>query len=247
METTITRSPEPLTAACDVQHLDFEKGEILLVNKPLDWSSFDVVHRVRDLFHVTKVGHAGTLDPKATGLLIVCTGRQTKMIWRFSDQEKEYEGVMRLGAKTDSFDSETPEREGGDYSTITEGQIRDVFKGFIGTQTQTPPMYSAVKRRGTPLYKFARKGRTLVREAREILISRFEVTKVDLPDVHFRIVCSKGTYVRALVDDCGSRLGCGAYLRELRRTRIGTLSLDQAFDIKALHALGDRFNARHGE
>jgi tRNA pseudouridine55 synthase len=227
--------------------LDFETGEILLVDKPLNWTSFDVVHRVKELFHVRKVGHAGTLDPKATGLLILCTGKKTKTISEFTGQEKEYEGIMQLGATTASFDSEMPECNAKDFLRVREEQVRDVFRSFLGTQRQTPPMYSAVKYGGKPLYKYARKGRTLERQSREITISQFELLKMDLPFVHFRIVCSKGTYIRSIVDECGAQLLCGAYLKELRRTRIGAMVVQQALHIEELHSLGQRFSMHSGE
>ncbi|HTY11309.1 MAG TPA: tRNA pseudouridine(55) synthase TruB [Bacteroidota bacterium] len=242
---TLSRN-EPVTMASDVTSLDFESGEILLVDKPKDWTSFDVVHRVRDLFNVRKVGHAGTLDPKATGLLILCTGRKTKDIDSFGGQEKEYEGTMQLGATTASLDSETPEENLKDFSRITEQQLREAFASFIGTQLQVPPMYSAVKYDGKPLYKLARKGRSREREPREVTVSDFTLVRTDLPLVFFRIVCSKGTYIRSVVDECGKKLGCGAYVKELRRTRIGGLSLQQALQIEELHQLSDRCaSAKH--
>jgi tRNA pseudouridine55 synthase len=227
--------------------LDFETGEILLVDKPLNWTSFDVVHRVKELFHVRKVGHAGTLDPRATGLLILCTGKKTKTINEFAGQEKEYEGIMQLGATTASFDSEMPERNARDFLGVREEQVRDVFQSFLGTQRQTPPMYSAVKYGGKPLYKYARKGRTVERQSREITISQFELLKMDLPFLHFRVVCSKGTYIRSVVDECGAKLLCGAYLKELRRTRIGAMVVQQALHIEELHSLGQRFSMQSGE
>jgi tRNA pseudouridine55 synthase len=239
MNMTLNQS-DPVTMTSDIHSLDFEKGEVLLVDKPLNWTSFDVVHRVRDLFHVKKVGHAGTLDPKATGLLILCTGKKTKEIDTFTGQEKEYEGIMQLGATTVSFDSETPEQDQKDFLRIDEKQILDVFSTFVGVQLQVPPMYSAVKYAGKPLYKYARKGRSLERQPREITVSEFTLIKMDLPLVYFRVVCSKGTYIRSIVDECGKKLLCGAYLKELRRTRIGSLSLQQALQIEDLHSLSDR-------
>jgi tRNA pseudouridine55 synthase len=239
MNMTVNQS-DPVTMTSDIHSLDFEKGEILLVDKPLNWTSFDVVHRVRDLFHVKKVGHAGTLDPKATGLLILCTGKKTKEIDTFTGQEKEYEGIMQLGATTVSFDSETPEQDQKDFLRIDEKQILDVFSTFVGVQLQIPPMYSALKYGGKPLYKYARKGRSLERQPREITVSEFTLIKMDLPLVYFRVVCSKGTYIRSIVDECGKKLLCGAYLKELRRTRIGSLSLQQALQIEDLHSLSDR-------
>jgi tRNA pseudouridine55 synthase len=216
---------------------DSEEGSMLLVDKPLDWTSFDVVNRVRQLFHVKKAGHAGTLDPKATGLLIICTGKKTKTIDEFSALEKEYEAVLELGASTPSLDSETEIAERKEFSSISEEQVREVLQSFIGQQLQTPPMYSAVKHNGKPLYKFARKGRTVERAPREVFIRDIEITAIQLPLVHFRIVCSKGTYIRALVDDCGKKLGCGAYVKELRRTRIGNYRVADALQIPRLHEL----------
>jgi tRNA pseudouridine55 synthase len=236
----IMEPSEPVTLKSDVSTLDFEKGETILVDKPIDWTSFDVVHRVRDLFHVKKVGHAGTLDPKATGLLILCTGRRTKDIDLYSGREKEYEGVMQLGATTASLDSETPLEDRRDYSSVTEERLRAVIEAHLGTQMQLPPMYSAVKHSGKPLYKYARKGRSMEREPREVTISEFELLTVELPLVQFRVVCSKGTYIRALVDQCGKELGCGAFLHELRRTRIGDLSLGQALNLDGLYSLSQR-------
>ena len=231
---------EPVTIDSDVSSLDFEKGEMILVDKPLDWTSFDVVHRVRDLFHVKKVGHAGTLDPKATGLLILCTGKRTKEIDLYSGREKEYKGVMQLGATTASLDSETPQVDVRDYSSVTEDALRSVFHAHVGLQMQMPPMYSAVKHSGKPLYKYARKGKSFDRPPREVSVSEFELLKFDLPFVHFRVVCSKGTYIRTLVDQCGQELGCGAFLYELRRTRIGDLSLSGALNLDALYSLSQR-------
>ncbi|MDE3057262.1 MAG: tRNA pseudouridine(55) synthase TruB [Bacteroidota bacterium] len=208
-----------------------EEGNVLLIDKPLGWTSFDVVNRVRKAFQVKKAGHAGTLDPKATGLLIVCTGKKTKTIDEYAGLEKEYEGVMELGATTPSFDSETEVKERKDFSAITGEQVTRVLQSFIGRQLQVPPMYSAVKHNGKPLYKFARKGRIIERAPRAIVISEIEVQAVRLPFVHFRIVCSKGTYIRALADDCGKKLGCGAYLKQLRRTRIGDFHVADAIQI----------------
>jgi len=213
---------------------------MILVDKPLDWTSFDVVHRVRDLFHVKKVGHAGTLDPKATGLLILCTGKRTKEIDLYSGREKEYKGVMQLGATTASLDSETPQVDVRDYSSVTEDALHSVFRAHVGLQMQMPPMYSAVKHSGKPLYKYARKGKSFDRPPREVSVSEFELLKFDLPFVHFRVVCSKGTYIRTLVDQCGQELGCGAFLYELRRTRIGDLSLSGALNLDALYSLSQR-------
>lgn len=219
------------------ESLNFETGEIILVNKPEDWTSFDVVARLRSMYKITKIGHAGTLDPKATGLLIICTGKMTKSITQFSDMEKEYIGVLALGAVTKSFDSETEIIETKDFSRINASDIERVFNAHLGKQKQIPPMYSAVKVNGKRLYKFARKGREVEREAREITISEFEMTEFNPPDIGFRVVCSKGTYIRSLVNDCGVALGCGAYLKKLIRTRIGQFSVNDAYTVEQLHLL----------
>jgi tRNA pseudouridine55 synthase len=214
--------------------VDLKLGEVLLVNKPLDWTSFDVVSKIRNLFHLKKVGHAGTLDPKATGLLIICTGTRTKRISEFTDLDKEYVGVMELGAVTPSGDTETHVSERRSLESVTEIQIRELTREFAGQIEQIPPMHSAVKFKGKPLYKIARKGKTVERKPRKVEIKEFEITETDLPDVSFRVLCSKGTYIRALVTDFGDRLGCGAYLKSLVRTRIGGFSVQDALSLREL-------------
>jgi tRNA pseudouridine55 synthase len=210
---------------------------MLLIDKPLDWTSFDVVKKVRFTFQTRKVGHAGTLDPKATGLLIVCTGKRTKEIDQFVGLEKEYTGTLELGIRTPSFDSETEVSERGDSSAITDEAIFAAVAQMIGTQLQMPPMYSALKYGGRPLYRYARAGKTVVREPREILVSAFAIEAIRRPYVDFRVVCSKGTYVRTLVDDIGQKLGCGASLSALRRTRIGQFHVDDATTIEQLNLI----------
>lgn len=221
-----------------------DQGEILLVDKPLDWSSFDVVKKVRSLFHVRKVGHAGTLDPKATGLLIVCTGRQTKNINSFLELNKEYEGSFLLGVRTPSCDSETDVCERNDVSFVTLEILNATIKGFLGRQNQIPPMFSAAKFCGSPLYILARQGKTVERSSKEIEIKEFDISGYQQPLVKFRIVCSKGTYVRTVVDDLGTRLGCGATLQDLRRTRIGIHSVRNALSIEDLIELRDTLDRR---
>ncbi|HTY37338.1 MAG TPA: tRNA pseudouridine(55) synthase TruB [Bacteroidota bacterium] len=216
--------------AQDVQ----DEGEILLIDKPLHWTSFDVIYRVRQWFGIKKVGHAGTLDPRASGLLIVCTGRQTKRIESFAGLDKEYVGTFELGIRTPSFDLETEISERGDYSGVTLEGLRAAIDGFMGKQLQTPPMFSAAKYKGKPLYKYARKGRTIEREPKEIEVSEFSVLSFVPPVVEFRISCSKGTYIRSLVNDLGNKLGCGAALCTLRRTRIGAFSVEDALTIGQL-------------
>jgi tRNA pseudouridine55 synthase len=220
--------------------LDLEAGEIILVDKPMDWTSFDVVARVRSLHNIKKIGHAGTLDPKATGLLILCTGKMTKSISEFQDFEKEYTGVMEIGSTTKSFDSETEVIDKKEVSHIYPDMIREVFKSFLGVQQQLPPMYSAVKIDGKRLYKSARKGKDVVRQTREVFIKEFEMTSFDTPHVGFRVVCSKGTYIRALANDSGEKLGCGAFVKQLIRTRIGPYLLTDAMTMEDIHMLGTK-------
>ncbi len=210
------------------------EGQVLLVNKPRGWTSFDVASRVRTLLHVRKVGHAGTLDPMATGLLILCTEKKTKDIDRFQGMEKEYRVGMVLGARTSSFDAETPITEYHSTEDITAEAIRKVMAGFVGSQLQLPPMWSAVKVGGKRLYKYARKGKEVERTQREVLISSITVSDITIPFVEFTVVCSKGTYVRSLVNDIGTQLGCGAYVASLVRTRIGEFHLDGALTLEQL-------------
>jgi tRNA pseudouridine55 synthase len=213
---------------------DFETGEVLLVNKPLKWTSFDVVNRLRIVIRESlgikkiKVGHAGTLDPLADGLLIICTGRFTKKIDEFQAQEKEYTGTFRIGSTTPSFDLEHEIDAVYDYSHVTPELINEAISNLTGDIEQVPPTYSAIKIGGRRAYKFARKDKELVLEPRKINISEFEITSINLPDVNFRIVCSKGTYIRALARDFGKAIGSGAHLVELRRTRIGRFKLSEA-------------------
>ena len=202
-----------------------------MINKELRWTSFDVVKKIRNLLKVKKVGHAGTLDPLATGLLIVCAGKMTKQINRFMDQEKEYTGALIIGKTTPSVDLETEINEIKSIDHITEENILETSKKFIGTLQQIPPVYSALKKGGEPLYKKARKGENVVIEPREVKSKEFEITGIDLPEVRFRLVCSKGFYVRSLVRDFGEALGVGAHMTELVRTRIGEFSITEALTI----------------
>lgn len=208
-----------------------EDGLILLVNKPKNWSSFDVVKKIRSSFKLRKVGHSGTLDPLAEGLMILATNKKTKQLQYFSDLDKEYYGKMIIGAKTSSFDAETEIIERNDYSNITREFLEEIFQKFIGTISQLPPIYSAVKYFGKPLYKYARKGKKLDLVERNVKINNLELLDFSPPEIKFRVVCSKGTYIRSLVSDIGNALGCGAYLIELVRTKIGNYSLDQALSL----------------
>ena len=216
-----------------------DAGTIFLVDKPLQWTSFDVVHKIRQSLGIAKAGHAGTLDPRATGLLIICTGRRTKQVHEFADLEKEYTGTFQLGIRTPSFDMETSITQHADISSVTEERLESAAKGFLGKQLQVPPMYSAVKHQGKPLYKYARKGQTIERKAKEIEMMEFSILSFTPPHVTFRVRCSKGTYIRALVNDIGEILGCGATLVELRRTRIGDFRVENALTIGQLESMKD--------
>jgi tRNA pseudouridine55 synthase len=220
---------------------DFPEGEVLLFDKPYNWTSFDVVNKVKVFLKYychnpkIKVGHAGTLDPLATGLVIVCTGKKTKEIDSIQTFEKEYEGVFTIGATRPSCDKETDINETFDYSHVDEQSIYSVANKFVGKQQQVPPIYSAVKIDGVRAYAHARKQNFEVEKKilpREIEIFDFKITKINLPQVSFTINCSKGTYIRAIARDFGATLGCGAYLEELRRTAIGNFRVENAIDIE---------------
>lgn len=220
-----------------MMHFDFETGEILLINKPLTWTSFDVVKKVRNILRIKKIGHAGTLDPLAEGLLILCTGKYTKKIDEIQAQEKEYTGHFTLGQTTPSFDLETEVDETRDYSYLTEEIIREAARSFEGIIDQTPPLYSAVKINGERAYTLARRGDTAEIKSKQIEIKKFEITGIALPLVSFRVVCSKGTYIRSLARDYGQKLGCGAHLSKLVRTRIGIYDLAKALSVDDILAL----------
>ena len=215
---------------------EFAEGQLLLVNKPYNWTSFDVVGKIRNSFKPLKlkVGHAGTLDPLATGLLIICTGKMTKQIDTFQAQEKEYTGTMILGETTPSYDMETEADQKFDISHITEEQIKAACAQFIGEIGQYPPAHSAIKIDGERLYEKARRGEDVELRLRTVTITEFEITNIALPDVSFRVVCSKGTYIRSLVNDFGKALNNGAYLSKLRRTRSGDYNVDNAWEVMEL-------------
>ncbi|HSZ24948.1 MAG TPA: tRNA pseudouridine(55) synthase TruB [Cytophagaceae bacterium] len=208
--------------------MNFEEGAVILIDKPLEWTSFDVVSKIRNTIRVKKVGHAGTLDPLATGLLILCSGKMTKKIEEFQAQEKEYEGELVLGKTTPSYDLETAVDKEFDISLLSEEKIREGVKPFIGVIQQVPPVYSAIKVDGVPLYKKARRGEEVEIKSREVTVKEFEITDIELPVVKFRVVCSKGTYIRSLVHDFGVSLRNGAYMSALRRTRIGAYHVKDA-------------------
>jgi len=204
------------------------QGKVILIDKPLHWTSFDAVKKIRSLTKVLKVGHAGTLDPLATGLLIICTGKFTKKINEYMGMEKEYTGSFTLGATTASYDLESEAVDQKDISHLTEDQIREATQPFIGKILQVPPVFSAIKQEGKPVYLAARRGEDVVLEPRAVTISTFEITKIELPKVDFKVVCSTGTYIRSLANDFGRALGVGAYLSSLRRTRIGVFLAENA-------------------
>lgn len=205
-----------------------DEGKVLLINKPYRWTSFDVVNKLRRIFKIKKIGHAGTLDPLATGLLIVCVGRMTKRIDEFMGMEKEYTGTFIVGQTTPSHDLETEVSAAVDISSVSDEKIFSAAQKFTGTISQLPPMHSAIKIGGKRAYQFARKGKEVELQPREVEVNTFEITAINLPAVHFRIVCSKGTYIRSLARDFGNAIGTGAYLSELCRTRIGPFLLQDA-------------------
>jgi tRNA pseudouridine55 synthase len=210
----------------------FEEGIVLLIDKPLDWTSFDVVRKIRNTLKIKKVGHAGTLDPLATGLLIVCTGKFTKKINEYMAQEKEYTGTITLGAVTPTYDLESEPQDFKSLDEITEEMIREITRQFTGEILQTPPIHSAIKQKGKPVYLLARKGVEVVLEPRKITIHDFQITEIKMPVVSFKVVCTTGTYIRSLANDFGNALGCGGYLSKLRRTRIGNFKVEDAITME---------------
>ena len=219
-----------------ISDMDLNNGTILM-DKPLNLSSFKLVASVKNICKIKKIGHAGTLDPRATGLLILCSGSETKNIDKYVGKTKEYKGVFELGAKTKSYDSETEIYERHDLTGLDNNQIVEATKKYIGEILQVPPMYSAIKINGVRLYKHARKGKTVERKTRNIFIEKFIITKIEMPFVEFELVCSKGTYVRSLVFDVGEDLKVGAYLVNLQRTKIGEYSVEEALNLDELKSI----------
>ena len=227
-------------ATCDVKAFNFEDGEIILVDKPYDWTSFDVVNLIRAMIRrfrgiaKLKVGHAGTLDPLATGLLILCTGRKTKQIEEFQARIKTYTGTMLLGQSTPSFDLETEPDAFFDTANITADDLERARKAFIGDIKQYPPKYSAVKIKGKRAFTYARSDKEVELKARDVTIEDFKIDSSEFPKIKFEVTCSKGTYIRSLASDFGKQLGNGACLVELRRTRIGDFKVDDAWQLEDL-------------
>lgn len=203
------------------------ENRIILADKPKEWTSADVLNLLKKRLGIRKAGHAGTLDPKASGLLVICTGKKTKIISEFIDFDKEYEGIIRIGAKTESYDTETEEYGEINTSHISEDDLKNARDQFLGEILQVPPMHSALKHKGKPLYKLARKGKEIEREPRKVIISAFDIERLDEKEVFFRISCSKGTYIRSIANDFGNILGVGGYLKELKRTRVGDFILGE--------------------
>ncbi len=226
-----------------MQSEDFKEGQILLFDKPLGWTSFQLVNKVRWLIRKScsikkiKVGHAGTLDPLATGLLIICTGKFTKRIEEFQGQEKEYTGTFTLGATTPSYDLETEIDQTYPTQHISEKNIREATFQFLGEISQFPPVFSALKKDGKRLYEYARNGEEVEIPSRKISISSFEITKINMPNVYFKVTCSKGTYIRSLAHDFGKALDSGAHLSSLRRTKIGTFNVEDSLDVASFENL----------
>ena len=225
------------------QAFNFLEGEFLLIHKPSGWTSFDVVNKVRFILNhhagisKIKVGHAGTLDPLATGLLLLCTGKFTKKINDLTFLDKEYTGTITLGATTPSFDLETGIDQKFEFRHITPNDIESVRKSFLGTFYQTPPVFSAKKIKGKRAYQYARDNQEVEMKAKEVTIKMFEITRQALPNIDFRVSCSKGTYIRSLARDLGQRLGSGAYLSSLQRTRIGKFKIEDALNLEQFEFL----------
>ncbi len=206
---------------------EIKEGAVILIDKAYRWTSFDAINKIKRTTHA-KIGHCGTLDPLATGLLICCTGKMTKQIEQFQKQDKEYTGVITLGATTPTYDLESVPENIKDYSQLSETEIKDAVAQFVGNIEQLPPAHSAIKKDGKRLYELARAGKEVKLDPRKVTINEFEITQIALPEVHFRISCSTGTYIRSLANDFGATLRVGGYLSALRRTKIGTFNVADA-------------------
>jgi len=228
----------------DLQDLDYLSGQVILIDKPVNWTSFDVVAKIRRLTKVKKVGHAGTLDPLATGLLIICTGKKTKEISDYQEQRKKYSGIITLGKSSPSMDLATELTEKELPDNLTEERILEVRNKFLGKIEQVPPMFSAIKHKGKALYKFARAGKEVERKSKQVEIFSFEILNIDLPDIHFKISCSKGTYIRVIANDFGNKIGCGGVLSLLRRTEIGEYKVDDAYEMSEFSSMFEDGNRK---
>jgi len=219
--------------------LNHTEGETLLTDKPYGWTSFAVVAQLKK-WTKAKIGHAGTLDPLATGLVICCTGKSTKKLTALLGLKKEYTGIIRIGAVTPTYDLESMPQDEKDFSNITPEQIEESRQGFLGEIEQFPPIHSAIKQEGKPVYELAREGKEVIMKSRQVTIEEFELTKIALPEIHFRIVCTSGTYIRSIANDFGARLGCGGFLQALRRTAIGEHRIEDAYTIPEM---GEHFGS----
>lgn len=222
------------------RNFDFEAGEVLLIDKPYTWTSFDVIKKLRNTIKIKKIGHAGTLDPLATGLLIVCTGKATKKINDYQGQDKVYTGIIEIGKTTPSYDLETEFDTEKGIDGIQESDLESAVKPLIGDISQLPPVYSAIKIGGERAYKKARKKEKVKMEPRQVRVDYFKLTKIDFPEIHFEIKCSKGTYIRSLAHDFGQNLGCGAHLKALTRTAIGDSKLEDAYTLDQFISLNQK-------
>jgi tRNA pseudouridine55 synthase len=212
--------------------VDFQAGQTLLIDKPPGWTSFNVVHTIRKSINVKRVGHTGTLDPLATGLLIILTGKNTKQMLSFEGLDKTYTGTILLGKSSPSMDTETEMKSNDLPDGLNDDLVFNTRDLFLGDIQQVPPMYSALKVKGKKLYDLARKGKEIERKPRDIHISKFEITGINMPEIHFDISCSKGTYIRVIANDFGEKLGCGAVLSKLRRTKIGDYDVKDALTVE---------------
>jgi tRNA pseudouridine55 synthase len=206
---------------------ELKKGAVMLIDKPYKWTSFDAVNAIKIALRA-KIGHAGTLDPLATGLLICCTGEMTTKISGYQQLPKEYTGIFQLGATTETYDLESEPLNFKPFEQVTEDQVKQAAISLTGDIMQVPPAHSAIKKDGKRSYDLARAGKEVVLDARPVTIGEFDIVAIKLPEIHFRVLCSTGTYIRSLARDFGDALGCGAYLKELRRTKIGNFSVENA-------------------
>ncbi len=227
-----------------LEDLQVLEGEMLLIDKPYGWTSFGVVTQVKK-WTKAKIGHAGTLDPLASGLVICCTGKMTKKLTELLGLKKEYTGIIHLGATTPTYDLESVPENPKDCNHLTTELIEEARRTFCGEIEQFPPIHSAIKQEGKPIYELARKGKEVIMKSRKVQIEEFEITEIKLPEIHFRIVCSSGTYIRSLAHDFGAALGCGGYLQALRRTAIGEHRIEDAYTMEEMSAYyGSMMNAR---
>lgn len=220
------------------------EGSVLLVDKPLTWTSFDALNKIRRPLK-TKIGHCGTLDPLATGLLICCTGKMTKRITEYQKQEKEYTGIIQLGAVTPTYDLESEPMDHKPLDGIDDDSIRAAALAFVGKIQQVPPAHSAIQKDGKRAYQLARAGKEVKLDPREVTIEAFDITDIEGGEVHFRVVCSTGTYIRSLAHDLGQALGCGGYLKALRRTKIGNFDVKDALTVNAWVELLQSYKAQN--